>query len=428
MELLSLLDPNGIPSAIIDTPEIHAYLGAASAAEIRTALEALGQFNLIEFADDDSDLVTVHMLVQRAVRETAVASRDEATRVLADSMAAQWPAQQHGADQARRLRGNALALYTANPGPLQAPGLHPLLFLLGNSYGQAGLLDQAHDYFAALLGQAAATLGPDTRDTLHARQREAYWLGFRGRAGQALGEFEALAADQARVLGPDDRDTLISRHNVARFRGRSGDPQGAVADLRILIADETRALGATDLETLKSRNILGYWLNMAGDPRDAVTELTDVLPLNVEHLGPDHDETLRARNDLAMAMAAAGEYASAIAEGELVVRDRIRVLGAEDPATLSSRAYLAHWRTLAGQDSLADLRAIVSDHERVLGARQPNTLRARTYYIEALAASGDIAGAVAEMEHHLEVTREVLGDHILTARCEDKLREWRGGA
>jgi hypothetical protein len=132
-------------------------------------------------------------------------------------------------------------------------------------------------------------------------------------------------------------------------------------------------------------------------------------------------------------MAATGEYAAAIAEGELVVQDRSRVLGAEDPATLSSRAYLAHWRTLAGQDSLAELRAIVSDHERVLGARQPNTLRARTYYIEAhylaeRAAGGDGAEAIAEMEQHLAVTREVLGEHILTRRCQELLREWRGGA
>jgi tetratricopeptide (TPR) repeat protein len=434
MELLSLLDPNGIPLEILDAPVIHDYLGSRSADEIRTVLETLQLFSLIEFAETGSDLIRVHMLVQRAVRETTGANLDAAARALADSMASQWPAQQHSADLARLLRSNALALYTADPGPLQDPGLHPLLVLLGNSYGMAGLVDQAHDYFTGLLQQTSAALGADSRDTLHARQREAYWLGFRGKTDQALPVFEALAADQARVLGPDDRDTLISRHNIARFRGRSGDPRGAVEDLRRLIADEERALGATDIETLKSRNILGYWLNLAGDPEDAVAELEAVLPLNVGQLGPDHDETLRARNDLAMAMAATGDYPEAIAEGERVVRDRIRVLGAKDPATLSSRAYLAHWRTLAGQDSLADLRAIVADHETVLGDRQPNTLRARTYYVEALylaafAAGGDVAEAIAEMQHHLEITREVLGPtHILTTRCEQKLREWRGGA
>jgi hypothetical protein len=430
MVLLSLLDPNGIPLTIVDTPEILARLGAGSTDEVRAAAQALRLFSLIEFADADEDRVTVHMLVQRAVRETTTtASLDEATRALADSMAAQWPAQQHSTDAALLLRSNALALYTVNPGPLRTPGLHRLLFLLGNGYGQSGQLDQARDYFGALRAEAVTELGADARDTLHVRQREAYWLGFSGRADLALAEFEDIAADQTRVLGADDRDTLVSRHNIARFRGRSGNRQGAVQDLGRLIADETRELGATDIETLKSRNILGYWLNLSGEPRAAVAELEAVLPLNEENLGRDHDETLRARNDLAMAMAATGDYPGAITKGERVVQDRTRVLGPKDPATLSSRAYVAHWRTLAGQDSLAELLTIVADHGAVLGSRHPNTLRAEAYRIMALAASGDIPGAVAEMDSHLGVIREVFGQkHILTTQCDEKLREWRGEA
>ena len=426
MVLLSQLDPNGIPFAILDTPEIHGYLGSHSPDEIRTVLRALQSFSLIDFGDGDSDLVRIHTLVQRAVRETETGLED-ATRALADSMSSLWSAHEHEAEFVRPLQSNALALSEISPEPLRSPELHRLLFLLGDSYGQAGLVDQAHKYFTALREHASATLGTDSRDTLRTRQYDAFWLGFRGKTEDALPQFEALASDSARVLGPDDPSTLIARHDVARFRGRSGNPQGAVRDLERLVADETRVLGPTHIETLKSRNILGYWRNMSGDHRGAVAELEDVLPILTAHHGSDHTETLRARNDLAMAMADMGDYAGAIVEGERLVQDRTRALGAEKPETLSSRAYVAHWRAMNGEDSLAVLEAIVSDHLRVLGPRHPNTLRAQAYYIEAVAAGGDVTRAIALMTGHLEIVRDVHGPaHILTARCAQKLAEWEG--
>lgn len=426
MVLLSLLDPNGVPFAVLDTPEVHAYLGSGSPDEIRTVLRALRDFSLIDFGDGDSDLVRIHALVQRAVRETET-GLDEAARALADSMASLWSAHEHEAEFVRPLQSNTLALSEISPEPLRTPELHRLLFLLGDSYGLAGLVDQAHKYFTALREHSSATLGTDSRDTLKTRQHDAFWLGFRGKAEEALPQFEALASDSARVLGHDAPGTLIARHNVARFRGRSGDAQGAVRDLERLVADETRVLGPTDIETLKSRNILGYWRTMSGDHRGAVAELEDVLPILTAHHGSDHTETLRARNDLAMAKADSGDYAGAIAEGETLIRDRTRALGAEKPETMSSRAYVAHWRTMNGEDSLAALEAIVSDHVRVLGPRHPNTLRAQAYYIEAVAAGGNVTRAIALMTSHLEIVRDVHGPaHILTARCAQKLAEWEG--
>jgi NB-ARC domain/Tetratricopeptide repeat len=433
MELLSLLDPNGIPFAILDTPENRAYLGSQSPEEIRTVLRVLRDFSLIEFDEADSDLVRIHMLVQRAVGYTTEASSlNEATRALADSMSSQWPAHQHRTSSAELLRSNALALSKANPEPLQTPGLHPLLFQLGESYGQAGLVDQAHEYFTQLRKDASVALGADSRDALQARQRDAYWLGFSGRAEDALRAFTALAADQARVLGPDHPDTLIARHNVARFRGRSGDPQGAVDDLERLVEDQIRVLGPDHIETLKSRNILGYWRSKAGDGQGAVAALEELLAIRIRLNGPDDPETLTTRNDLAIAKADIGDYAGAVAVAGTLVQDRARVLGPEAPATLSSSAYVAYWLAMAGDySSIADLETIVSDHLRILKARHPNTLRAQAYRIEARAAAGNmtLTQATAEMASHLEIVREVLGPtHILTTHCQQKLADWQGAA
>ncbi|MGH3278680.1 MAG: tetratricopeptide repeat protein [Trebonia sp.] len=431
MELLSLLDPNGIPFEVLGTPEVHAYLRSQSPEEIRVALRALRLFSLIEFADADSELVRIHVLVQRAVRETA-GSLEDAARALAGSIVSRWPEHQHRSSSALLLRGNALALYNASPGPLQASGLHPLLFLLGDGYGRAGLMDQAREYFNRLREQASATLGADSRDALHARQRDAYWLGFSGRNEESLAEFTALAADQGGVLGPDDVDTLVSRHNIARFRGRSGDPQGAVDDLVRLVDDEARALGPDHSETLKSRNILGYWRSKAGDGPGAVLALEELLTIRIRLNGPDHPETLTTRNDLGIAKADIGDYAGAAVVTGTLAQDRARALGPEAPETLSSKAYIAYWRAMAGdRGGTVELETIVGDHVRVLGDRHRNTLRAQAYLIEARAAVGDttIEEATAEMTRHLEVIRAAIDStDIVFTHCQRKLAEWENAA
>ncbi len=437
MEVLSLLSPDGIPFALVNAPAVHRYLGTRSANDVRNALVLLRRFSLlIDSGDGEGRPVVLHVLVQQAVRATAEPGRlADAARALAEAMLPGPPA--HPGDDVYlglsgvslpALQENAFALYRASHAPLRIPELRRLLILLGDSYGEKGLLTQAHEYFATLRGQAAALLGEGDRYTLKAREREYYWLGLTGKAKDARREFETLAADEARVLGPDDLDTFIARHNEARFCGRDGDAPGAVSGLELLVADETRALGPTHLQTLKSRNILGYWRNQAGDARGGVAELENVLPILTEHYGSDHLETLRARNDLAMAKAGLTDYPGAIAAGEPLIQDRTRVLGPDNPATLSTRAYVAHWRALNREDSVAALQAIVHDHQEALPTRHPNTLRAHAYYIQALAASGQRKQAITEMIKHLKTVRETLGKtHILTKECEQKLAEWRNG-
>lgn len=437
MEVLSLLSPLGIPFPLVNTPAVHRYLGSRSPNDIRNALAMLRRFSLlIDSGDDKGRPIVVHVLVQQAVRATAEPGRlADAARALAEAMLPDPPARP-GDDVSLglpevplpALQENVLALYRAIREPLRSPEFRRLLILLGDSYGEKGLLTQAHEFFAKLRERAAAALGEKDRYTLKTREREYYWLGFTGGTKDALREFEALVADETRVLGPEDLDAFIARHNVARFRGRDGDPESAVSDLEQVVADETRVLGPTHLQTLKSRNILGYWLSKAGDAEGGAAELEDVLPVLTEHYGSDHAETLRARIDLAMAKTSLGDYAGAIAAGELLIEDRTRVLGPNNPATLSARAYVAHWRALNGEDSVAPLQAIVRDHEEALPVRHPNTLRAQAYCIQALATSGKRKQAITEMTKHLKIVREALGKtHILTKECEHKLGEWQNG-
>jgi tetratricopeptide (TPR) repeat protein len=435
MVLLSLLDPNGIPFGILDTPEVHKYLQARSTDEIERVLLTLRLFSLISFGGAGKDLVNIHMLVQRAVRETNQETLQSATRVLADSMSAHWPKSQHNTVPADLLRANAAALCETNVAPLQGRELHELLFQLGDGYGRAGQVEQAHRYFMNLREQVTPVLGADSPDMLRVRERNAYWLGFSGKAAEALAEFEEIAASLERTLGPKAPRTFAARHDAARFLGRSGDAQGAVDRLGPLVADETAVLGDDDEQTLDSRNILGYWLNKAGRRQESLAHLTELLAFRSALQGCaglsecTDSGVLTTRNDLGVTKADLKDYNGAVTLAETVVRDRPAVDGADDAGTLSARAYLACWRALGGdKNGVAELEASVNDHLRVQGNRHNNTLRAQAFLIEGLAASGRIttAEAIARMTSHLDVIHELFGfTHVTAAYCQEKLAEWQ---
>lgn len=442
MVLLSLLSPNGIPFEILDTPEVHHHLRSRSTAEIDDALLTLRGLSLIDFAGTEAKLINIHVLIQQAVlaaepasdKEGGRESIDGATRALADSMSAHWPDKQHNTVRAGLLRANAAALCATNAAPLQAPGLHELLFQLGDGYGRAGLVEQANEYFTELRDKAISVLGPDSPDTLTVREDSAYWLGFTGKAEAALSEFRAIAASRARVHGRRHPATFKARHNSARFRGRSGDPRGAVDDLERLVSEEIAALGPDAKQTLESRNILGYWMGKAGDGVRAVAYLEKLLAYRCglcgcTELGECGDPgVLTTRIDLAITKADLGRYAEAVTLAETVVRDRTRV-APEAPETLSAGAYLACWRALSGDESaIIDLVTSVSEHLCALGDRHPNTLRAQALQVEALKAAGRItaAEASARMTSHLAVIHEQLGrDHVVATYCQQRVDQWK---
>lgn len=448
MVLLSLLDPNGVPFDILDTPEVRLYLQARSTDEIRLVLQTLRNLSLISYGGADNKLVNIHALIQRAVHETAQnlennhQSLQDATRILAGSMSSQWPKEKHNTVLAGLLRANAAALSETaaalsetNAGPLQAPELHELLFQLGDGYGNAGLVEQAYQYFTGLREQVTPVLGADSLDMLRVRDRNAYWLGFSGKARDALEEFEAIAASLERTRGPEDKRTFAARHNAARFRGRSGDAQGAVDRLRLLVADETDVLGSEHKQTLDSRDILGYWMNKAGDHENSLAYLEELLAFRsalhgCTGLNACTDRgVLTTRIDLAITNADLKRYDRAVELAETVVRDRTTVNGRDDAGTLSAGAYLACWRALRGDENgVAELETSVADHLRILGERHNNTLRAQAFLIEGLVAGRRItrAEAIARMTSHLAAIHELFGlSHVTAQYCQEKLDEWQ---
>jgi hypothetical protein len=261
LELASMLDPNGIPTAVLTSEPALAYLawrrtrggGLAGAHEPPVAVDAaadalrcLHRLSLVDHVPGDPHrAIRVHNLIQRASREILSPDhREVLARAAADALAAAWPRIERDTGLAQALRASADNLAALAQATLWQPRGHPVLLLAGRSLGQAGLVTAAVRYWQQQHAAARHHLGADHPDTLTTRHELAYWQGETGDAAGAATAFELLLADRLRMLGPDHPDTLTTRHELAWCRGAAGDATRAAAEYEQLLADRLRILGA----------------------------------------------------------------------------------------------------------------------------------------------------------------------------------------
>jgi len=438
LELAALLDPNGIPAELFTSTAVTSYytarLGRLIDAEDATdALHVLRRFSLLTI-DEDTNIIRVHGLLQRAVREaTHPDQQRRLARAAADALIEQWPDIERDSGHAQVLRANTIAL-DSNAGShlwTSANGGHPVLSRVGRSLGGTGLVTAAATYFDHLHSTAVDRLGSDHRDTFNVRADLVRWRGQAGDLAEAVTTCEQLLADRVRVLGPDHADTLSTRNLLAYWRGEAGDPAGAAEALAHLVDHSQRVLGPDHFGTLDARHYHAVWRGRAGDPAGAAAALAHLREDIERVLGPDHPETLAVRHDLALSQGSAGDPTGAADAYTQLRDDRERVLGPDHPDTLTTRHDLALWRGQAGDraGAFADLEQLLADRVRVLGPDHPRTFTTRYLLAAWRGEAGDRAGAVADLEelHHDRV--RVLGpDHPDTLTTRYFLARWRGKA
>ena len=277
LQLASVLDPAGIPQAVLSSPPALDHLATclpgqghvADEATVDAVLRVLHRYNLIDH-DRTSPYreVRVHQLVQRATRENLTDQQGPASLTVLASAAASaleavWPeVERDGLGQV--LRANAAALQQAVGPALWSTSGYGILFRFATSLGQTGQVTDARDVGDALYRTALRYFGPDYPGTLTARHNLAHWRGEAGDATGAAAAYEELLADRVRVLGPDHPDTLTTRGNLAHWRGEAGDATGAAAAYEELLADFLRLLGPDHPHTLAARHNLARWRERAG--------------------------------------------------------------------------------------------------------------------------------------------------------------------
>ena len=401
--VVALLSPDGVARRLLHQ---GAAVGAfaspvravADPAVIDEALGRLADASLLAFAGDD--VVTVHRLTMRAVRERA--GRVGAGLILAVRACALL-------DAAR----SALGEPRLNRAEVRAFAQH------------VAVLNEHLRSDPAYRGSTADEAAELTRVLLNLRVWAVSLLTVAGDAvTQAVNLAEPLLADCEGAFGPQHPRTLSMRTTLAAAYRAAGRLDDATIQYERVLAERERSSPSMAPDTLTSRNNLAVVYNLAGRTAEAIALLERTVADRTRVLGADYPDTLTSRNNLASAYAAAGRMTEARREFERVAADRTRVLGADHPDTLRSRANLAGLLGDIGRadDAIPLYEQVTADYQRILGPDHPETLAiacglARCHYL-----AGHLTEAIAIYQTALPALERGLGPtHPTTRDAQDGL-------
>lgn len=430
LALAAMLDPVGIPAAVLTSPSACGYItgrpstaGAADQNLVRAAFGNLARLGLVS-VDTVSAARTVrmHSCVRAAVRGYLPrADVEQVVTAAASAMLDTWPEQIADLELDQALRDCAKSLQEFAEELLWKPEAHPLLFRAGQSLEGALLANSAITYWQTMHSTATRLLGQSHAQTVQSRDRLAAAYEAAGRLADAMSVFEAALTDRERNLGADHPDTLSARVNVAHSYLAAGREDDALRMYERTLADSERLLGTAHKDTLAVRAALAGAYQTVGRPDDGIRLYERTLAESERSLGPTHRDTLTARASLASAYQAIGKNKQAIAAYERTLADRDRAHGPDHPDTLLARAALANAFRVAGKlkDAIPHYERILADRERIQGPDHPDTLTARGNLAYVYRSAGKLKESVPLYEQTLLGRERVQGpDHrdTLTAR------------
>ncbi len=475
--LAAMLDPHGIPGAVLTSPAACGYIAGrpvtaetADQSAARAAITNLARCGLVSIDPASPDrTVRMHPSVQAAVRAyLPSADYDQVLLAAADALAQTWPeagpAVPGGTGLDQAFRDCADYLDAAETGALWQPQAHPVLFRKGVSLEDGGLAAAAIRYWQSLaanatrllgsahpsaaaardrlagayesagrVGDAIAALqksvaerertqGPNHPDTIAARGQLAHAYAGAGQHAEAVQLYEQMAADSSRHLGLSHPVTLGARASLAEAYQAADRGQESLTAYATLTADSERLLGTGHPATLAARESLADACLASGRAREAIDHYRQVLTVHEAKHGPDHPDVITARATLASALRRSGKPKEAIAQYERVLADRERTGGGDDPETIAARANLAFAYRSAGnlREAIPGYERTMADRERVQGPDHADTRTARANLAAAYQQAGRLADAIGQYERALADSERMLGPgdlETLTARA-----------
>jgi tetratricopeptide (TPR) repeat protein len=430
LALTALLDPNGVPGAVLTSQPAREFIAgspadgaAADGQQARGALQNLARLGLVTIDPATAErTVRLHPLVGATIREALPpAVLKQAAQAAAAALAATWPAQDAQPMLAQALRDNTSSLHRCTGDLLLTPETLPLLIRAGRSLDEARLTKPAIGYWLMMIGSIDRVLGPGHAQAMVARDHLAAAYGAAGQPDQAIQVRGRCLEERERTLGPEHPDTLTCRGDLAHAYLTAGRLTEAVPLYERTLAGREWALGPDHPDTLTSRGNLAFAYSSAGRLADAITFFQRTLTDRERILGPDHPDTLAARGNLAAASHADGRLKEAIPLYQRTLTDRERILGPDHPDTLASGGNLAYAYRSAGKlkDAIPLYKRTVAGRERILGPDHPDTLAARGNLAAAYHTARRLKDAIPLYERTLADRERVQGeDHpdTVTAR------------
>ena len=439
--LAAMLDPHGVPGAVLTSPAACGYIagrpstaGPADQNMVFAAINNLARAGLVTI-DPASPARTVqmHASVQAAVRAyLPPTDLEQVVTAAADALVEAWPdgegqpvqseqAQLQRAQLEQALRDCASALRATHGGTLWKPEAHPLLIRAGLSLERSRLSHAAITYWESMAATSTRLLGPTHSTAVVVRDRLAAAYESAGKSADAIAVFQAALADRVQNQGSEHAETIAARSRLAHAYQSADRPADAIALYERTVAGSGQMLGPAHPVTLGAQASLAEAYQAAGRSREAIATYEMLLADAERQLGGGHPAALSARAQLGAAYAANGQAKEAIAQYGRALTDQERMGGPDHPDTITARASLASAFRAAGKqkDAIAQYERVLDDRERVRGTDHPDTIAARANLAYAYRSAGRLREAVPLYERTLADRMRVQGpDHrdTLTSR------------
>jgi tetratricopeptide (TPR) repeat protein len=434
LALTALLDPNGIPGAVLTSKPACDFMtgrpaaddaatAAAGGQQARSALQNLARLGLVTIDPATAErTVRVHPMVGATIREALPpAVLKQAAQAAAAALQATWPAHEDQPMLAQALRDNTASLRRCTGDLMLTPENLPLLIRAGRSLEDAQLTGPAIGYWLTMIDSIDRAVGPGQAQALAARDHLAAAYDMAGQPDKAISAHGRCVEERERILGPEHPDTLTRRGDLAHAYLTAGRLAEAIPIYERTLAGREWVLGPDHPDTLTSRGNLAFAYSSAGRLAEAIAIFQRTLADRERILGPDHPDTLAARGNLAAASHSDGRLKEAIPLYQRTLADRERILGSDHPDTLTSCGNLAYAYRSAGKlkDAIPLYKRTVAGRERILGPDHPDTLAARGNLAAAYHTARRLKDAVPLYERTLADRERVQGqDHpdTVTAR------------
>ena len=432
LSLASMLDPNGIPGAVLTSEAACAYLSKhrddhpVDETQARAAVYNLARAGLVTIdTSSAARTVRVHALVQATVRQNLTAAQaDDAARAAAGALLQAWPRSEAPLPFEQALRDCTARLHDLTGRLLWEPECHPLLLRAGRSLEEARLLGPAASYWQGMLDISRQVLGPAHPQTIQARDRLAAMHEAAGRMDDAAAVYERTLTERERILGRGHPDTLTTRASLARAYRAAGRSNDAIRLAERTLAEAEHVLGPRHPDALTARSDAAEAYLDAGMLDQAIAAFQHTLAGREQILGLAHPDTLAARSNLAHAYRVAGQPRNAVQLYERTLTDRERTQGPDHPDTLTARADLAYAYRAAGRlkDALPIYRRTLADRTRVQGPSHLDTLTACGDLADAYFLAGKFKDAIPLYERALAGRERAQGpDHRDTIAARGSL-------
>ncbi len=424
LALAAMLDPDGIPGAVLTSPAGCGYIaGRPSTAEaadqtlVHAAVTNLARVGLISL-DPASPVRTVrmHASVQAAVRAyLPPADFEQAVLAAAEALLQAWPEPGGTADQPERAQPEPAQPEPAQPQPAQPQPARPQ-----QAEPQQAELEQVLRDCTGALWAADSAVPRPAEGGHHARP-----------APQSAAEpqaYQVAQPHQSRLWQPEAHPVLFRKGLSLEASGLAGS---AITYWQSMLITSTRLLGDAHANAITARDRLAAAYESAGRFGDAIAVFSSALADREHNSGPEHPDTIAACGRLAHAYSSAGRPAEAVALYEQMADGAGRQLGPAHPVTLAARASLAAAYQAAGrgQETLAAYQVLMTDSEKLLGAGHPSTLATRDSLAAAFLAAGQPKDAIEQYKRLVADAEEGGYDHpdAIAARASLASAYHRGG-